>query len=452
MNIQEQKHKVWGGGVRKPLHPIVEKLLSKSDIGIEKGSDFYLIEEEIFSTIAHVTMLRNQKIISEDIASQMLQVLSTIKENFSSIDLTGYEDVHSAVEDIVIKNTGYTPHIGRSRNDQIATVLRLHYKNQLGYFKQELKGLVNIIGLKALENLESIIPLYTHYKQAEISTIAHLFCSYMESLTLDIESLNNCISEIDRNPLGSAALAGTSYNINREETTELLKFNKLHSNTISAISDRGLIDFKVLSALVQTVSHFARIAKDIIFYSLDEIGIIQLSDNVTTGSSIMPQKKNPDLMEIIISKTDLLSSYLPFLASMISKSSGYHRELQESKKVLISSLQDSILLVKSLKIAFEDIQINNVNIIKDQIYAVEVANNLVKREGISFREAHESVTKVIVEGGSFQEMLLKRQLLPPEELSEIFDPFKILQSKKHSGSPNIKVTKKEIEQLLKINN
>ena len=153
-----------------------------------------------------------------------------------------------------------------------------------------------------MKNLETFIPLYTHHKQAEISTIGHLFHSYMESLIIDMESLDNCISEIDRNPLGSAALAGTSYNINREQTSWRMNFTKLHCNTLSAISDRALMDFKVLSIIVQIIGHCARISKDLVFYSLDEIDIIKLGESVTTGSSIMPQKKNPDPLEIIIAK------------------------------------------------------------------------------------------------------------------------------------------------------
>ena len=449
LNNQTSKHKVWGGGVRKSLDPLVEDFLAKSDIGIEKGSDYFLIEDEILSTIAHVTMLKDQHIITNEIGQHMLQVLKKLIENPILIDLAGYEDVHSVIEDIVIKQTGYTPHIGRSRNDQIATVIRLHYKKQLTVIHQELITLIESIGNKALRNLETIIPLYTHYKQAEISTIGHLFHSYMESLTIDIESLQNCISEIDCNPLGSAALAGTSYPINREQTTTLLNFSKLHSNTLSAISDRGLIDFKVLSIIVQILSHSARIAKDLIFYSLDEIEIIQLADNVTTGSSIMPQKKNPDLLEIIISKADLFSSFLPFVASVASKSSGYHRELQESKRLLVVTLRESIIIVKSLQLVFLELKINKKNILKDEIYAVEIANFLVKNEGISFREAHDKVTQVIVEGTSFKKDLITNKIVTEEQTKEIFNPLNIIQSKTHSGSPNIEIMKTEIEQLLK---
>ncbi len=448
LSDKDSKHKIWGGGFRKHLDPLVEELLAKSDTGLEKGSDFYLIEEEITSTIAHVTMLTNQGILTEGIGLHMLNELQKLEKNPDIVDITGYEDVHSAIEDLLIQKTGFTPHIGRSRNDQIATVLRLHYKKQLGFIKYEIVSLIETISKIALQQIETTIPLYTHHKQAEISTIGHLFCSYMESFSIDLESLNNCLLEIDRNPLGAAALAGTSHAINREQTTELVHFSKLHTNTLSAISDRGLIDFKVLYIIVQVLSHCARIAKDFIFYSLDEIEIVKLADNVTTGSSIMPQKKNPDLLEMIIAKTDLSGSYLPFLASVASKSSGYHRELQESKNILISTLRESLLIIKALKITFSGLAITNKNIIKDEIFAVEVANHLVKKENISFRKAHEKVTEIIVEGGPFKELLVKRNILTEAESKELFNPFKIIQSKKHSGSPNIDITRKELSILL----
>ena len=440
------KHKVWGSTARQPLHPLIGNFLSKSDIGFEKGADYFLIEEEIFSTIAHVKMLMNQQILTKEIASDMIQVLE--KLDADKIDLTGYEDIHSAIEDIVIQKTGYTPHIGRSRNDQISTILRLHYKKQLNHLKSELKTLIQDISVVALKNTETVIPLYTHHKQAEISTIGHLFHSYMESLVIDIESLDNCLSEIDRNPLGSAALAGTSHNINREQTSWLMNFSKLHGNTLSAISDRGLIDFKVMSLITQIIGHCGRISQDLIFYSLDEIEIVKLGESVTTGSSIMPQKKNPDPMEIIIGKADLYASYLPFMASLINKSSGYHRELQESKKILITVLQESQIMLQVLQIIFQNITIKVNNIIKDQIYAVEVANYLMKRENLSFREAHEIVTTVILESENFKEELVQKNLLTGDEITNLFDPLKIINAKNHSGSPRPSGVKKEIEEII----
>ena len=442
------KHKVWGANTRKSLHPLIEYFLSKSDIGIEKGADYYLIEEEIFSTKAHVTMLMNKQILANDVAIAMIQVLNELEPD--KIDLTGYEDAHSAIEDIIIQKTGLTPHIGRSRNDQIATVLRLHYKKQLTYLKSEVKALISEISNLALKNVETVIPVYTHHKQAEISTIGHLFLSYMESLAIDLESLDNCISEIDRNPLGSAALAGTSIDINREQTTWLMKFSKLHTNTISAISDRGLMDFKVLSVIVQIISHCSRISKDIIFYSLDEIELITLGESITTGSSIMPQKKNPDVLEIIISKADLFASYLPFVASLTGKSSGYHRELQESKKILISLLQESQLILQNLQIVFQNISINSKNILKDEIFAVEVANYLTTRDTLSFRQAHELVTEIILNKSPFKETLITKGLLTKSEVEELFDPIRVLDAKNHSGSPRPNGVKDEIFDILEL--
>ena len=172
------KPKVWGSTTRQPLHPLIDNFLSNSDIGNFNGSDYFLIEEEIFSTIAQIQMLMNQQILSKEIGTAMVQVLQSLEVD--KIDLTGYEDVHSAIEDMVIQKTGYTPHIGRSRNDQIATVLRLHYKKQLDHINYELKAFIQEIAKIALKNLETVIPLYTHHKQAEISTIGHLFHSYME--------------------------------------------------------------------------------------------------------------------------------------------------------------------------------------------------------------------------------------------------------------------------------
>ena len=208
------------------------------------------------------------------------------------------------------------------------------------------------------------------------------------------------------------------------------------------------MDFKVMSILTQIIGHCGRISQDLIFYSLDEIEIVKLGESVTTGSSIMPQKKNPDPLEIIIGKSDLYASYLPFLASLINKSSGYHRELQESKKILITVLQESQVILQVLQIIFQNITIKAKNIVKDEIYAVEVANYLMKREKLSFREAHEIVTSVILESENFKEELMHNNLLTEDEISKLFDPFSILNAKNHSGSPRPSGVKKEIDEIL----
>jgi len=333
----------------------MSKLWQKSyklDEEIEKftvGNDFLLDKElvkyDVYGSIAHAAMLNKINIINKNefkkLKNALLGILKLDEKNKFEIKQED-EDVHTAVENYLTKklgNLGKKIHTARSRNDQVLVDIRLYSKEKLLEVKKALIDLVSTILNFAEKNKNIPIPGYTHTRKAMPSSIGLLFGAYAESLLDNFELIETAYKLNNQNPLGSAAGYGINLEIDRELTTKLLGFEKVQNNVLYVQNSRGKIESVIVFALSKMMNDLAKISNDLILFSMEEFGYFTLPDKFTTGSSLMPQKKNPDVLELIRAKSSIVESNLFQINNIISKLiSGYNRDLQLTKEPLINSI------------------------------------------------------------------------------------------------------------------
>ncbi len=365
--------------------------------------DQRLYRHDIEGSIAHVKMLAKQGIITNSDAKSIIAGLTSIRAEIEQgkfpfrIEL---EDIHMNIEARLFEKIGDVAgklHTARSRNDQIALDLRLFIKEEILKTIDELKTLQRSLVELAEANKDVIMPGYTHLQQAQPVLLAHHLLAYFEMFQRDKERFRDCFKRSDVLPLGSGALAGVSYPIDREFVARELGFSKVSTNSLDAVSDKDfVIEFEALAAL--TMMHLSRLAEEIILWSSIEFGFIEIGGAFTTGSSIMPQKKNPDVAELARGKTGRVYGHLlAILTTMKALPLAYNRDMQEDKEGLFDTVDT---LHSSLKIFAEMVKAIKVNvkrirdaIKKDYILATDLADYLV-RKGIPFREAHSAVAKL----------------------------------------------------------
>ena len=390
--------KPWGGRFQKPTAPNVEKFTSSIHY------DQRLYPYDIEGSIAHATMLAKQNIISKDEAAKIASALKNILQDIEKSKITfnpADEDIHMAIERELIKRIGEAGgklHSARSRNDQIVLDVRLFLRSEI----KKILGLVNDLQVQlvklAKSEIKTIMPGYTHMQKAQPVLLSHYFLAFGEMFARDAQRLNDCKNRINVLPLGAAALAGTSLPIDRQLTAKILNFPAVSKNSMDTVADRDFIaEFIFGSSL--TMMHLSRFCEDLILWSSDEFGFVEISDAYTTGSSIMPQKKNPDVAELIRGKTARVYGDL-FAIMTILKGlpMAYNRDLQEDKEPLF----DAVDTVKNcLAIFTEMIKHTKFNAAKMYVAAkggfsaaTDVAEYLVKK-GLPFRRAHEIVGKIV---------------------------------------------------------
>jgi argininosuccinate lyase len=390
--------KPWGGRFQKPTAPNVEKFTSSIHY------DQRLYPYDIEGSIAHATMLAKQNIISKDEAAKIASALKNILQDIEKSKITfnpADEDIHMAIERELIKRIGEAGgklHSARSRNDQIVLDVRLFLRSEI----KKILGLVNDLQVQlvklAKSEIKTIMPGYTHMQKAQPVLLSHYFLAFGEMFARDAQRLNDCKNRINVLPLGAAALAGTSLPIDRQLTAKILNFPTVSKNSMDTVADRDFIaEFIFGSSL--TMMHLSRFCEDLILWSSDEFGFVEISDAYTTGSSIMPQKKNPDVAELIRGKTARVYGDL-FAIMTILKGlpMAYNRDLQEDKEPLF----DAVDTVKNcLAIFTEMIKHTKFNAAKMYVAAkggfsaaTDVAEYLVKK-GLPFRRAHEIVGKIV---------------------------------------------------------
>ena len=399
MNSKKTKtNKIWGERMKsKPSY-----LLTKINASINIDKRLYL--QDIKGSIAHCKMLAKQKIIKKDISNKIIKGLKRIEKEiqqnkfrFSEFN----EDIHLNIEkrlfEIIGNDAGFL-HIARSRNDQITTDFKLWTIEATRNLNIEIKNLIKAILKLAEKNKNVIMPGFTHLKNAQPVLFSHYLIAYVEMFKRDLKKFNNVISNTSENPLGSVALAGTSFNIDRNFTSKLLNFAKPTDNSIDGVSDRDYaIEFLFVSSLCSM--HLSRLAEEIILWNADIINMITIKDKMLTGSSIMPQKKNPDGAELIRGKTGSIYGNLnSLLITMKGLPLSYFKDMQEDKKPVFDTYD---ILVLNLKIARELIEniSPNKNIMKKFTNdgfttATDFADYLVKK-GLSFRDAHKKSAKLV---------------------------------------------------------
>ncbi|MGD8781544.1 MAG: argininosuccinate lyase [Ignavibacteria bacterium] len=447
---------LWGGRFEEALDNAAMSFSSSLSF------DKILIEEEIAVSKAHAKMLAKVGIINRDESKKIINGLDEILSKWKSgnliLDENKFEDIHSAVEAYLFELIGDTAgklHSGRSRNDQVVTIERLWVIKTGKEIINSINEFLSVLLNRAEQHIETIIPGYTHLQRAQPVSLAFHLLAYFEMLKRDSERFKNVIKECDECPMGSAALAGSTLPLDREFIAKELGFSKPTENALDTVSNRDfLLDF--LNAVNLCMMHLSRLSEELILWSSSEFYFIVLSDKLTTGSSLMPQKKNPDMAELIRGKSGRVSgNYISLLTTMKGLPLSYNRDMQEDKEPVFDSY---FTLINSLKIMTGMIGTMEVNSSKfleelknDFSLATDLADWLVIK-GVPFREAHSIIGSLVkkMEGDktTFSEISVKylRELNPifDESALEILQTENPLKNKKTYGSPNPNFVKEQI--------
>lgn len=389
--------KLWGGRFKEKTHSLVERFTSSIDI------DKRLYKFDILGSIAHAEMLERIKILTEEERESIVSALKEIQEEIESGSFTfsdELEDIHMHIESRLIEkigDLGKKLHTGRSRNDQVSLDMRMYVKEELKEVEARLIGLMESILDRAEKEKGKIMPGYTHLQRAQVVPFSHWLLSFYYMLKRDRDRLKRAFESADSMPLGSCALAGSTLPLDREYVRERLGFSRITENSMDAVSDRDFI-LDTLYAYSMIMVHLSRMCEDLILFSTKEFSFIEIPDELGTGSSIMPQKKNPDVLELIRGKSSkVISDLLSLFILIKGLPMTYNRDLQEDKESLfragdvVKASLDAMKLFVDRMIVKEEMLDKSLD---DYITATEVAEYLV-RKGIPFREAHRIVGEIV---------------------------------------------------------
>lgn len=450
--------KLWGGRFKKGT----DKLVNDFNSSIPFDSRMY--KEDIEGSIAHASMLGEQGIISKDasdrIISGLLEILKRIDSGTIEIDMTS-EDIHSFVEGTLtyyIGENGKKLHTGRSRNDQVALDLKLYLKKVLKSIQGDLIALEEVLLEKAKENVDTIMPGYTHMQKAQPITLSHHLLAYAEMFKRDITRLDDCYERMDTMPLGSGALAATTYPLNRESVAKTLGFSKITLNSLDAVSDRDHA-IEALSAFSMIMMHLSRFSEEIILWCTNEFSFIELDDAYSTGSSIMPQKKNPDVAELVRGKTGrVYGDLMTLLTVMKGIPLAYNKDMQEDKEALFDGIDTVTLALETFTGMIKTMKVKKDNMRKGAglgfTNATDLADYLVKK-GAAFRDAHGIVGEIVLACIKDNKMIEELTLDELKAFSPIFedDVYKAIdlvtcvEERKVIGGPSTESVKIQIDAL-----
>ena len=391
--------KLWGGRFKSGVNELVNTFNASIYI------DSRMYKEDIIGSLAHVKMLGRQGIISskdsEKIVNGLNEILKRIENGVIDID-NASEDIHSFIESTLtyyIGDEGKKLHTGRSRNDQVALDTKLYVKKYLIVVANQVLNLQTVILNKAKENINTIMPGYTHMQKAQPITFAHHIMAYAEMLKRDYGRLLDCYDRMNEMPLGSGALATSTYPIDRNFVSNELGFNNPTINSIDSVSDRDYA-IEALSALSLIMMHLSRFSEEVILWCTGEFNFVELDDAYSTGSSIMPQKKNPDVAELVRGKTGrVYGDLMTLLTVMKGIPLAYNKDMQEDKEALFDGLDTVLLSIQTFTGMLDTMKIKKDVMNKAAsggfTNATDVADYLVKK-GEAFRNAHEIVGKIVL--------------------------------------------------------
>ncbi|BFM19238.1 argininosuccinate lyase [Gilvimarinus japonicus] len=431
MSDNEQTNQSWGGRFTEPTDAFVERFTASV------GFDWRLYQQDINGSIAHATMLEKVGVLTADEKTQIIEGLEEIRADISAGNFewsVKLEDVHMNIEAALTQKIGITGkklHTGRSRNDQVATDIRLYVRDQIDLIASELKRLQSGILELAEREADTIMPGFTHLQTAQPVTFGHHLLAWYEMLVRDASRLADCRARLNQSPLGAAALAGTTYPIDRALTAELLGFDKPTANSLDSVSDRDFaIEFCAFASILLT--HLSRASEELVLWTSAQFNFIDMPDRFCTGSSIMPQKKNPDVPELVRGKTGRVNGHLVALLTLMkSQPLAYNKDNQEDKEPLF----DAVDTVKDCLRAFADM-VPAIRSRKDSMYeaarrgfstATDLADYLV-RKGMPFRDAHEVVGKSVAYGIETNKDLSEMSLDELQQFSDTIgdDVFEVL--------------------------
>ncbi|MCD7825957.1 MAG: argininosuccinate lyase [Clostridiaceae bacterium] len=425
--------KLWGGRFTKETNQLVH------NFNASLSFDQKLFEEDIQGSIAHVTMLAKQGILSEQDEKAIIDGLNGICEDIKSGALAideEHEDIHSFVEAHLIQrigDAGKRLHTGRSRNDQVALDMKLYTRKEILEMDKLLKDLLASLYRIMQENLDTIMPGFTHLQKAQPITLAHHMGAYFEMFKRDRSRLHDIYERMNYCPLGSGALAGTTYPLDREMTASLLDFYGPTQNSMDSVSDRDYL-IELCSAMSVIMMHLSRFCEEIIIWNTNEYQFIEIDDSYSTGSSIMPQKKNPDIAELVRGKTGrVYGSLISLLTTMKGLSLAYNKDMQEDKELVF----DAIDTTKGCIVLFHGM-LDTLTFRKDNMRAsaeggftnaTDAADYLVSH-GVAFRDAHGIIGQLVLycidKNISLSEMTLEEyKAISPVFEEDIYDAIRM---------------------------
>ena len=389
---------LWEGRFKKELNSIT------NDFNSSISFDCRMYKQDINGSIAHAKMLAKQQIIDKDESIKIVNELEKVLKELESGKLDfneEAEDIHMFIESELTKRLGQTGkrlHTARSRNDQVALDIRMYLKDEIEQIINLLKELIETLINCAKENLETVMPGYTHLQRAQPITFAHHLMAYVEMFIRDIERLKENYKRTNIMPLGSCALAGTTYNLDREYVKDLLGFDEITKNSLDGVSDRDFaIEF--LSNVSIIMMHLSRFSEEVILWCSWEFKFIELDDSFSTGSSIMPQKKNPDITELVRGKTGRVYGNLTTILTMMKGLPlAYNKDMQEDKEAIFDSIDTVKICITTLTPMIKTFKVLKENMEKAAlqgfINATDCADYLVKK-GIPFREAYKITGQIV---------------------------------------------------------
>ena len=463
---------IWGNRLEGKPQELSVMYCAGRDVRVVPMADELLIPFDVWNTEAHDIMLYKQGIISKDdlkvILSALLQVRKLYEEGKFKLD-PQKEDVHINIESFITEKydpeIGRKVHTGRSRNDQIVCDMKMYLREKALQMIGNLIQLVEALLNAANQHLETVMPGFTHYQHATISTFAHLLVSYAQALERDLERFELAYSIINRNPLGAAAGYGTSWSIDRELTTQLLGFDEVQDNSVDCVSTRWESEAELASAICFMMNHLSTICQDFIFMTTSEANMLRLDDSFVLGSSIMPQKRNPGPMEVTRAKTSIAHGTLQILLGIAKGSlSGYNRDSQYTKYMIFDLISECELSPVVLREIVKTVKVNKA-IMREQatkgfLNAVDVADYITREFGVPFRQSYHIVAEAVKLSDTQGEITLSaintalknagiEKALDTETLRQLCEPERNVRLKNHIGGPAPEAVSKTINGIVK---
>jgi argininosuccinate lyase len=456
--VTQPSSQTWSQRFESALHPAI------AQFNASIGFDIELIEYDITGSQAHAKMLAHTGIISADEGDRLVQGLEQVRQEYRQGQFTpgvDAEDVHFAVErrlTELVGDVGKKLHTARSRNDQVGTDTRLYLRSQIDHIRQQLRQFQTVLLDLAGQHVETLIPGYTHLQRAQPLSLAHHLLAYVAMAQRDWERLGDVYRRVNVSPLGSGALAGTTFPIDRHYTASLLGFDDVYSNSLDGVSDRDFaVEFLGAGSLIMV--HLSRLSEEIILWASEEFAFVTLKDNCSTGSSIMPQKKNPDVPELVRGKTGRVFGHLQALLTLMKGLPlAYNKDLQEDKEALFDAVKTvqgcleamTILMAEGLE--FRPARLNSA-VAEDFSNATDVADYLAAK-GVPFREAYNLVGKVVktslAAGKLLKDLTLEEwQGLHPAFEADIYEaiaPQQVVSARNSYGGTGFAQVRQALEQ------
>lgn len=448
--------KLWSGRFTKETNKLVEEYTASISF------DQKLAFEDIKGSIAHVQMLAKSGILTQEECDQIVQGLERIREKIEKDEVEfaiEHEDIHMNIERLLIDEIGSVGgklHTGRSRNDQVATDFHLYVRKQTQKMIHLLEAVQKAILSQAEDHLETIMPGYTHLQRAQPILFAHHLLAYFWMFERDKERFQDSLKRINWSPLGAGALAGTTFPIDRKETAKLLGFDQVYPNSLDAVSDRDFaLEFLANASILMT--HISRLSEELILWSSQEFQFIELDDSFCTGSSIMPQKKNPDVPELLRGKTGrVYGSLIGLLTVLKGLPLAYNKDMQEDKEGVFDTAETLEGALRLLAPMLETMTVYKENMYRavkeDYSNATDIADYLAAK-GIPFREAHEVIGKIVLYAIQQEKFLLDLSLeeyqsfspLFQEDIYKVLAPMNVVNARKSEGGTGKEQVEKQLE-------